>query len=210
MKAAQRTRDKATPRDVKSPPADGIDSFRAQHLDLAMREIMTDTGAISVLVNDSESPLAWLARRKGRDGRTMISPNQFIAGEKLRADFTRGHLAPRVTSDWSAPTGGRSRTFAGGAGEMTDLIIASRQRVRLAMEACGPEFSGLLMDVCCFLRGLEEVERERGWPLRSAKIVLQLALDRLARHYGLRDEARGAASARVRTWLAADAGFSSK
>ena len=209
MKAAKRTRDNSTQRDVKTPPADGIDSFRAQHLDLATREIMTDTGAISVLVNDNESPLAWLARRKGRDGRTMISPNQFIAGEKLRADFTRGHLSPRVTSDWSAPTGGRARSFAAGAGGMTDLVIASRQRVRLAMEACGPEFCGLLMDVCCFLRGLEEVERERGWPLRSAKIVLQLALDRLARHYGLRDEARGDASARVRTWLAADAAFES-
>ena len=208
MKAAQRIRDKPTQRDAKSPPAHGIDSFRAQHLDLATREITTETGAISVLVNDSESPLAWLARRKGRDGRAMISPNQFIAGEKLRADFTRGHLSPRVTSDWSAPTG-RSRSFAGGAGEMTDLVIASRQRVRLAMEACGPEFSGLLMDVCCFLRGLEEVEGERGWPPRSAKIVLQLALDRLARHYGLSGEATGAANARVRTWLAADAGFES-
>jgi hypothetical protein len=209
MKAAPRTRDKATPRRSGIAPADGINAFRAQHLDLATREMMTETGAISVLVNDSESPLAWLARRKGRDGRAMISSNQFIAGEKLRADFTRGHLSPRVTSDWSAPTAGRSRTFGGGAGEMTDLVIASRQRVRLAMEACGPEFSGLLMDVCCFLRGLEEVERERGWPLRSAKIVLQLGLDRLARHYGLREEARGDASARVRTWLAADAGFES-
>jgi hypothetical protein len=208
MKAAPRTRDKSTPRDPESAPADGIDSFRAQHLDLAARELMTGTGAIGVLVNDSESPLAWLARRKGRDGRAMISPNQFIAGEKLRADFTRGHLSPRVTSDWSAPAG-RSRSFAAGASEMTDLVIASRQRVRLAMEACGPEFSGLLMDVCCFLRGLEEVERERGWPLRSAKIVLQLALDRLARHYGLREEARGNASARVRIWLAADAAFES-
>jgi len=208
MKAVQRTRGKAAPRRTEIVPAEGVDAFLAQHLDLATREIMTEIGAISVLVNDSESPLAWLARRKGRDGRTMISPNQFIAGEKLRADFTRGHLSPRVTSDWSAPTG-RSRTFAGGAGEMTDLVIASRQRVRLAMEACGPEFSGLLMDVCCFLRGLEEVERERGWPLRSAKIVLQLGLDRLARHYGLRDEARGDANARVRTWLAAGAGFES-
>jgi hypothetical protein len=208
MKAAPRNRDRTTPCEAKSPPADGIDSFRAQHLELATREIMTENGAISVLVNDSESPLAWLARRKGRDGRTMISPKQFIAGEKLRADFTRGQLSPRVTSDWSAPTG-RSRKQGGGAGEMSDLIVASRQRIRLAMEACGPEFSGLLMDVCCFLRGLEEVERERGWPLRSAKIVLQLALDRLARHYGLRDEARGDASARVRTWLAADAGFES-
>jgi hypothetical protein len=90
---------------------------------------------------------------------------------------------------------------------MTDLIIASRQRVRLALEACGPEFAGLLMDVCCFLRGLEDVEHERGWPARSAKIVLQLALDRLARHYGLKGEARGRAGLRVRIWLADDATF---
>jgi hypothetical protein len=209
MKAAPRNRDRTTPGEAKTPPADGIDSFRAQHLELATREIMTETGAISVLVNECESPLAWLARRKGRDGRAMISPKQLIAGEKLRADFTRGQLSPRVTSDWSAPTGRSRKPGGGGAGEMTDLIVASRQRVRLAMEACGPEFSGLLMDVCCFLRGLEEVERERGWPLRSAKIVLQLALDRLARHYGLRDEARRGTSAKVRTWLAGDAGFES-
>jgi hypothetical protein len=198
---------KPAPRTANTRSEEGIDSFRAQHLDLATRRILTDDGPTSVLVNDGESPLAWLARHKGRDGRAMISPTQFIAGERLRADFTRGNLAPRVTSDWSAPTGGRSRSRGGGPAEMTDLMIASRQRVRLAMQACGPEFSGLLMDVCCFLRGLEEVERERGWPLRSAKIVLQLGLDRLARHYGLRDEARGNASARLRTWLAADAGF---
>src|ERR1700716_3176492 len=135
MKAARRTRDKTTPRDQESAAAEGIDSFRAQHLDVVTREIMTETGAIRVLVNDSESPLAWLARRKGRDGRALITPNQFIAGEKLRADFTRGHLSPRVTTDWTAPTG-RSRAQGGGAGEKTDLIVASRQRVRLAMEAC--------------------------------------------------------------------------
>jgi hypothetical protein len=209
MKAAPRNRDKAKPRAADTASEDGIDSFRAQHLDLAVRQIMTETGAASVLVNDSESPLAWLARHKGRDGRAMISPTQFIAGEKLRADFTRGHLAPRVTSDWSAPAARRARSPGGGPAEMTDLMIASRQRVRLAMDACGPEFSGLLMDVCCFLRGLEEVERERGWPLRSAKIVLQLGLDRLARHYGLGREATGPASTQVRTWLAADAAFES-
>ena len=198
---------KPAPRASNARSDEAIDPFRAQHLDLATRRILTEDGPTSVLVNDSESPLAWLARHKGRDGRAMISPTQFIAGERLRADFTRGNLAPRVTSDWSAPTGGRSRARSGGPAEMTDLMIASRQRVRLAMQACGPEFSGLLMDVCCFLRGLEEVERERGWPLRSAKVVLQLALDRLARHYGLHDEARGEANARVRTWFAADAGF---
>src|SRR4051812_16278557 len=87
MKPAHRARDKAPLCDAKAAQADGIDAFRAQHLDLAERKIMPDPGAISVLVNESESPLAWLARRKGRDGRSMISANQFIAGEKLRADF---------------------------------------------------------------------------------------------------------------------------
>lgn len=187
----------------EEPNGEGIGAFRAHHLDLSMRDLMTDTGLTQVVVNDSESPLAWLARRKGRDGRAMIGPDQFIAGERLRADFTRGHLMPRVTSSWSGI--GRTRG-SGGAGEITDLIVASRQRVRQALEACGPEFSGLLLDVCCFLRGLEDVERERGWPSRSAKVVLQLALDRLARHYGLGGDVRGG-SAAIRTWLADDASF---
>ncbi len=186
------------------PQSEGIDARRAQHLDLALRDIATPDGIARVTVNESESPLAWLARRKGRDGRSLISAHQFTAGEKLRADFTRGHMSPRVTSNWEAPSGGRLRTGAG-AGEMTDLVIASRQKVRLALEACGPELSGILMDVCCFLRGLEDVEHERGWPARSAKIVLQLALDRLARHYGLHAQAVGDAHARPRVWRADDA-----
>ncbi|GAB1715660.1 MAG: hypothetical protein NTAFB05_07020 [Nitrobacter sp.] len=193
----------------RNRPAEAVDRFRAQHLALAEREIVTDASVVTVTVNDGESPLAWLARRKGRDGRAMISRDQFAAGERLRADFTRGHLTPRVTSNWSAPTGGRPRGSGAGPCQMTDLIVASRQRVRLALQACGPEFSGLLMDVCCFLRGLEDVERERGWPPRSAKVVLQLALDRLARHYGLTSEGRIEASAHVRTWLAGDATFTS-
>jgi hypothetical protein len=37
--------------------------------------------------------------------------------------------------------------------------------------------------------------------------VLQLALDRLARHYGYAARARGPARGQVRTWLADDAAF---
>jgi len=184
-----------------------IDPQRARHLSLETRQILTEDGIAAVLVNDSESPLAWLARRRGRDGRAMISPHQFIAGEKLRADFTRGNLSPRMTANWDSP-GGRPRGSGSSPAEMTDVMVTSRQKLSLAMEACGPEFSGVLMDVCCFLRGLEDVERERGWPARSAKIVLQLGLDRLARHYGFAAETRGQGG-RVRTWLAEDVAFES-
>lgn len=180
-----------------------VDRFRAQHLKLGTQQILGESGAVRVTIDDGESPLAWLARRKGRDGQAMISPAQFIAGERLRADFTRAQMMPRVTSSWEAPTG--RRRGAGFGGGVADAVIGARQSVRAALDACGPEFSGLLLDVCCFLRGLEDVEHSRGWPSRSAKIVLQLALDRLARHYGVSDRAVGAIDPRLRSWWAEDA-----
>jgi hypothetical protein len=181
---------------LKSPD---IDAFRAQHLQL--RDHVAATGHATI--DDNENPLAWLARRKGRDGRALIEPHQLQAGERLRADFTRAHLMPRTTSNWESPISGGQR--GNGAGYFTDTMIAARQRVRQALDGTGPEFSGLLLDVCCFLKRLEDVERERAWPARSAKVVLQLALDRLARHYGYAGEARGAARAELRSWLADDA-----
>lgn len=183
----------------------GIGAFRAQHLDLAQRCYPGPDGPIAVTVNEGESPLAWLARRKGRDGRTLIEPVQLQAGERLRAEFTRAQLMPRITANWNASVSEGRR--GGLPANFTETVIAARQRVRHALEAVGPEFAGLLLDVCCFLKGLADVERERNWPPRSAKVVLQLGLDRLARHYGLGVQAQGRATPQLRTWLADDAAF---
>ena len=73
----------------------GLDPFLGQHLGLAQAEIETAHGRASVTIDAAESPLAWLARRKGRDGRALIEPVQFQAGERLRADFTLAQLMPR-------------------------------------------------------------------------------------------------------------------
>src|SRR5438477_3993444 len=48
-----------------------IDPFLGQHLALAQAEVETAEGPIDITVDASESPLAWLARRKGRDGRAL-------------------------------------------------------------------------------------------------------------------------------------------
>jgi hypothetical protein len=99
---------------------------------------------------------------------------------------------------------GQGRRSGGGenAAAFTDLVIAAKERLARMLEAVGPEFAGLLLDVCCFLKGLEMFERERRWLSRTARIVLTLALDRLARHYGIELEARGPADARTRGWQA--------
>ena len=178
--------------------APAIDRFRAQHMSLV--EGSGPEIGVGAKFDESESPLIWLARRKGTDGRPLIEPHQLQAGERFRADFTQALMMPRTTANWHAPVAGRNRDQT--SGHLTDRVVAARQRIRHALDAVGPEFSGLLLDVCCFLKKLDMVERERQWPARSAKVVLQLALERLARHYGYRSEVRGRATGTVRSWAA--------
>ena len=184
-----------------------IGEFRARHLALGRRQVVTESGRAQVTVDESESPLAWLARRRGRGGRALIEPQQLQAGERLRADFTLAHLMPSVTANLTNPVASSRRGRGAGLQHFTDTMLEARRRVHLALDAAGPEFAGLLLDVCCFLKRLEDIERERVWPARSAKIVLQLGLECLARHYGYAAETRGRLRAPVRTWLAEDAGF---
>jgi hypothetical protein len=188
------------------PQAAEIDSFRAQHLSIARARIETPDGPLEVSIDEAESPLGWLARRKGRDGQPLIEAVQFQAGERLRTDFTRANLTPNVTSSWD-PSRAQGRRGQSGGGTFSDAVVAAREQVNRALEAVGPEFADVLLDVCCFLKGLEDVERARRWPPRSAKVVLQLGLDRLARHYGLARDARGRSHAPIRTWLDAGSAF---
>jgi hypothetical protein len=171
--------------------------------------VVADTRHPDGSVNADESPIAWLRRRKDRNGQPMISQSQFDAGERLRADFWFAQMTPRTTSNWSSlsPTkrGRRYGATRHVGADMRGNTAAAGERVRRALTAVGPELSGVLIDVCCHLQGLEEAERAAGWPQRSAKIVLQLALTRLARHYGVQVEAAAVdGPPRVRHWGSED------
>lgn len=183
----------------------GSDPFLMQHEGIAPREKTHNDPIAAVLVNEAESPLAWLAKRRGPNGKPLIDAAQFQAGERLRADFTQAGMTPRVTSNWIAPIAQGKRAGGTSAGQFSDTVLAAKERVSVTLDSIGPEFAGVLLDVCCFLKGLELVERERNWPQRTAKVVLGLALNRLARHYGIRTEIRGPARAPTRHWRAPDA-----
>jgi hypothetical protein len=138
--------------------------------------------------NETESPLTRLYLRKGADGKTYIDSQQFLAGEKLRSDYERAHLAQRITSAYSesAGSGGRHWQMSDNSiANLSDNAIAARQRLHRAFAAVGPELSGILYQVCCIAAGFEQAERILNLPARSGKAVLALGLTRLARHYGL-------------------------
>ncbi|MBU6445511.1 MAG: hypothetical protein KGR48_16535 [Alphaproteobacteria bacterium] len=167
--------------------------FAAQHQ--LRRQVLIETaeGERSVIVNEGESPLGWLRQRR------HIDAAQFEAGERLRRDFTIAQLTPRLGVDLTAPIVLGRRGLKGEA-PLSDAVLAAKARVRAALAAVGPGLADMLFDVCCHLSGLAEVERAHDWPRRSAKVVLDIALDRLALHYGLR--MRAPARARMRGWQA--------
>ena len=184
---------------LKRASTGSADAFRDQHLATDDVTLSTEDGPVRVRVDLEESPLDWLRRRRDRDGAPLIDKASYQAGERLRADITVAGLLPSVTSRWDPV---RSTGGARGPADATDRMVAARQRIRHAFESVGADFGDLLIDLCGSLKGLETIERERRWPPRSAKVVVRIALARLAEHYGLEAAATGPAARRIRAWQA--------
>jgi len=164
--------------------AEGQSPFAAQHRDWGERQVTNDEGVKrSIRVNLAETPLAVLARRKGPDGQPFLTSDLVQVGEKLREDFERSQMGPRVGQNWDRFLTGFDR-----GGYLNDSGIAegpraARQQVSNALDALGPGLSDIVMRVCCFLEGLESAEKRLGWSARSGKIVLKIGLQRLAQYY---------------------------
>ena len=128
----------------------------------------------SVTVNLAESPLTWLHARGHLDDRL------YEAGERLRADYERAQLAPGVTMRWDPV---RIRSTGEQGLNPTERQIAARARFDGAMAEAGKGLSDVLWRVACAGEGLPDAERALDWPARSGKLVLKLALDRVADFY---------------------------
>jgi hypothetical protein len=88
----------------------------------------------------------------------------------------------------------------GAGAELSDLAIDARRRLATVLDQLPADCAGVVLDVCGYLKGLQLVESERGWPRRSAKLVLRIGLDQAAGLLGLGAEARGPDTARARHW----------
>jgi hypothetical protein len=157
-----------------------------------------DGGALNL----AESPLARLASASGEEP-AFLAPHQVEAGERVRRLVERAGLQPRLTMSWSAAhvAGGGGRV----PGDIADLAADARKTLAGLMRALPPDCADVVLDVCGLLKGLQQVESERGWPRRSAKLVLRIGLDQAARHFGLGAEAVGGPSRGRHAWLGEDA-----
>lgn len=134
----------------------------------------------SVTINVAESPLGWLKARG------HISERQYDAGEQLRLDWERSQLAPSVTMRWDPAPVSRGRSGRRSGVEPAENQLRARERFEAAVASAGPGLSDILWRVVCAGEGMRDAETALGWPARAGKLVLTLALDRVADYYRLR------------------------
>lgn len=134
----------------------------------------------SVTVNMAESPLGWLFARG------LVSKRQFDAGERLRCDWERAQLAPRVTMSWDQAPVSRSRGGGSQAPDLNGAQLDSKKRFEEAVAAAGPGLADILWRIVCAGEEMRHAETALGWPARAGRLVLTLALDRVAAYYRIR------------------------
>lgn len=134
----------------------------------------------SVTVNAAESPLGWLFSRG------LVNQRQYDAGERLRCDWERAQLAPRVTMAWDAAPVARSRGGSASDPDLTGAQLDAKRRFDAVIGAAGPGLADILWRIVCAGEGMRDAETALGWPARAGKLVLTLALDRVADFYRIR------------------------
>lgn len=162
--------------------------------------------AVLAVRNAQENPLHRLLA-SAQDGAGRFEREHLLAAERLLRDYEKAHLSPRLTTNYDPSPGhgtGHWQMSDNAITRLSDEAIAARQRLHLALEAVGPELSGVMLKVCCLVSGLEEAERALELPRRSARAILLLALTRLARHYGLKQPLRHMGPQRIGHWAVAD------
>lgn len=159
--------------------------FQDQHRIYELRKLSDASGAVQqIRFNLAESPLAQLGRRRGQDGGAFLSDDLVEAGERLREDFELAQMGQRVAQNWdSFLTAGSRGGFNSNAS--AEGPSAARDRVLKALKTLGPGLGDIALRVCCYLDGMEKAEKRLGWSARSGKVVLRIALQRLANHYGI-------------------------
>ena len=142
-------------------------------------EVLLPETSKRVRRNVGESPIAWLARRRDRDGKPGLTPIEAAAGERLREEYERLGTQGSLTMRWDA-----ARVDGGAPGlAPAERDHAARQRIARALEAVGPGLREILERICLMGSALEAAESALKLPRRTGKTVLKLALQRLARHY---------------------------
>ena len=165
------------------------DGFANQHRELV-------PGPDGTVRDLGSTPLEKLAR----GGDAFLEDYHLAAGQRVSQWGARAQVRQRITMSYDpAQVGGRRH--GADASDISDMAADARKALARLYRDLPRDCAETVIDVCVFEKGLQVIEAERGWPRRSAKLVLRIGLDQLAVQLGLSPHVTGQASGQLTAWL---------
>lgn len=125
-----------------------------------------------------------LCRSTNKSG-GLLSPDHILAANRLERLVERAMLTPQITRDYSQLNATLGQSKSHGQNDISDMAADARKELARLYAQLPADCINLLVDVCGFSKGLQEVEANRNWPRRSAKLVAKIGLDQLGAIWGI-------------------------
>jgi hypothetical protein len=87
---------------------------------------------------------------------------------------------------WDAAPVARGRGGSVSEPDLSGAQIDAKRRFEGAVASAGPGLADILWRIVCAGEGMRDAETALGWPARAGKLVLTLALDRVADYYRIK------------------------
>ncbi len=167
---------------VRREAAERGEEFLAQHAPVVTRNVVDRDGDLrNVRGLETHAVLRRLAALQDQSGAHWLSGAELDVAARLRSDWELSQVGLVRGSDWAAPPQSGGARGPGNAVENAMIRHAdARKRVAEALEALAPPLRRVVERVCLHEDGLEALERAEGWPARSGKLALKMALAQLA------------------------------
>jgi hypothetical protein len=158
------------------------DAYAAQHAPIVARPTIAADGALGgARGHDPNAAMKRLAALRDQSGKPWFTAAELAVAERLRADWLAGEIGMLRGSDWAAPPQSRVSRGPGSAAESAMIRCCdARARAAAAMASLAGPLRRAVELVCLQDAGFEALERALGWPARSGKLALKLALAQLA------------------------------
>jgi len=131
-----------------------------------------------------------LSRKSKGEKEAFLAAHHVLVANRVSALIAKSQLRPSITQNLSVLRQG-GKASSSGLIDLSDMAIDCRKRLEQLVLQLPKDCAGVVVDVCGFEKGLQQVEFERSWPRRSAKLVLRMGLDHAAEFWNVAAFAQG-------------------
>lgn len=158
-------------------------------------ELLKLDGCTSSLINtkpalSANETIVRLSRKSKGEEQAFLAAHHVTVANRVAALIEKSQLRQSVTQNLSVLRR-PGKSLGGGAVDLSDMAIDCRKHLDQLVQQLPRDCAGVVVDVCGFDKGLQQVEFERKWPRRSAKLILRMGLDHAAEYWKIGAVAKG-------------------